>query len=254
MSEVIVESARGICRIELARPEKKNALTQRMYRQLADAMATAEADPQVRVLLLHGAADCFAAGNDLHDFLASPRLDDDAPAVCFLMALATTGKPLVAAVAGPAVGIGTTLLLHCDFVYASPDARLQMPFVALGLVPEAGSSLLLPQAIGHLRAAELLLLGRPIDARRACELGLVTEIVQREELLARAHATAASLAALPPEALQQTKRLLKRDRLDDVIERIRDELRIFGERLDSVETRDAISRFFDRAKPGGKPD
>jgi enoyl-CoA hydratase/carnithine racemase len=253
MNEVIVDTRDGICRIELARPDKKNALTQRMYDLLAEAVTGAEVDRQVRAVLIHGAPDCFTAGNDLHDFLADPQLGDDAPAVRFLHALANADKPLVAAVAGPAVGIGTTMLLHCDFVYATAEARLQMPFVALGLVPEAGSSLLLPRAVGHLRAAELLMLGRAVDGRRAFELGLVTAVVPQDELLATAGATAASLAALPAEAMRQTKRLLKGSGRAELIGRIREELQLFGERLESAETKAAIARFFARARPESRP-
>jgi enoyl-CoA hydratase/carnithine racemase len=253
MSDVIVETGGGVCRIELARPQRKNALTQDMYRLLAQAVSEADQDPLVRAVLLHGAPDCFCAGNDLHDFVAAPQLGDDAPAVRFLHALATADKPLVAAAAGPAVGIGATMLLHCDFVYASPETRLQMPFVALGLTPEAGSSLLLPLAVGHLRAAELLMLGRSVDARRAYEIGIVTAVVPAEQLLSSARETAMTLASMPAEALKQTKRLLKQDLRRDLIGRIRSELRIFGQRLESAETRQAIERFFEKGRAPARP-
>ena len=153
-----------ILRIELDRAERKNAITADMYRALADALAAAESDAQVRVVLVHGKPDCFTAGNDLKDFLERPPAGENSPVFQFLRGISTATKPLVAAVGGPAVGVGTTMLLHCDFVYAAPNARFQMPFVTLGLVPEAASSLLLPMLAGYQRAAELLLLGKPFTA------------------------------------------------------------------------------------------
>src|SRR5512141_1138899 len=184
MSNIITETKDGIARIEIDRPEKKNALTAAMYQALADAIKAAEADARVRVLLIHGKTDLFTAGNDLQDFLDNPPRDDNRPVFQFLYGISQAQKPIVAAVAGAAVGIGTTMLLHCDLVYAAPNARLQLPFVNLGLVPEAGSSLLLPALAGYQRAAELLLLGEPFDAHKAKEIGLVTEVVPESELFA----------------------------------------------------------------------
>jgi enoyl-CoA hydratase/carnithine racemase len=174
---ILTETRDRIARIEINRPDKKNALTVAMYRAMADAVAAAEADPQVRVILIHGRADCFCAGNDLKDFLEQPPHGEGAPVSQFLQRIAVAKKPLIAAVGGPAVGIGTTMLLHCDLVYAAPETRFQLPFVTLGLVPEAASSYLLPKIAGYHRAAELLLLGKPFTAQAALAAGIVTEII-----------------------------------------------------------------------------
>ncbi|MDH4191844.1 MAG: enoyl-CoA hydratase-related protein, partial [Betaproteobacteria bacterium] len=207
MNPVLVENLGRVCRIEIVRPDKKNALTLAMYAAIADALAAAEDDAGVRAILIHGRPDCFCSGNDLKDFLERPVHDDDSPAWRFLRTIAAMKKPLVAAVGGPAIGIGTTLLLHCDLVYATPAARFQLPFVPLGLVPEAGSSLLLPQLAGYQRAAELLLLGRPFGAEKAFAAGIVTEIIAEGELLAYGRDAALGLAALPPASLRLTKEL-----------------------------------------------
>jgi enoyl-CoA hydratase/carnithine racemase len=167
LSHISTETRDRVLRIEIARPEKKNALTQDMYRAMGEALAAAEADSAVRAILIHGARDCFTAGNDLKDFLERSSGGGPSEAFRFISALPKLAKPLVAAVGGPAVGIGTTLLLHCDLVYAAPGARFQLPFVPLGLVPEAASSLLLPMVAGYQRAAELLLLGQPFTADKA---------------------------------------------------------------------------------------
>src|SRR5262245_52266793 len=178
MSEhILTELKDRVLRIEIARADKKNALTQEMYKALAEALLEADGDAQVRVALIHGARDCFTAGNDLKDFLERPPHSESAPTHRFLRGLATFGKPLLAAVNGAAVGIGTTMLLHCDLVYAAPGARFQLPFVSLGLVPEAGSSFLLPYTAGYQRAAELLLLARPFDANKAAAAGVVPGLV-----------------------------------------------------------------------------
>jgi enoyl-CoA hydratase/carnithine racemase len=235
-----------IMRIEIDRPEKKNALTATMYQAMADALRAAEADPAVRVVMLHGRPDCFSAGNDLKDFLEHPHEGDDTPVSQFLRAIASAPKPLVAAVGGPVVGVGTTLLLHCDFVYATPEARFQLPFTPLGLVPEAGSSLLLPLAAGYQRAAELLLLGRPFDAHKAREAGIVTGIVPKAEVLDVALDTARALAALPPESVRLSKALLKKQWRDAVAERMAEESAIFRQRLRSPEAREAFSAFLEK--------
>ena len=176
MDQIITENRDGILRIEINRPDKKNALTAAMYQAMADALTAADADPKVRVVLIHGKSDLFTAGNDLQDFLDNRPRDEDRPAFQFLRNISRAQKPIVAAVAGAAVGIGTTMLLHCDLVYAAPNTRLQLPFVNLGLVPEAASSLLLPALVGYQRAAELLLLCEPFSAQTAKEIGLVNAV------------------------------------------------------------------------------
>ena len=245
---VVVEVKDRIARLELARVEKKNALTADMYSALADGLALADGDARVRAVLLHGRADCFCAGNDLGDFLERD-LTNESPALVFLRRIADARKPIVAAVGGPAVGIGTTMLLHCDLVYAAPGARFQLPFVPLGLVPEAGSSLLLPMLAGHARAAELLLLGQPFDAAKAVAAGIVTEVIPEAELLDHARAAAARLAGLPVEALRLTKDLMKRARAPAVAERMREEGRLFAERLASPEAKEAMTAFLEKRKP-----
>ena len=244
-----VESNDRVLRIEMARPEKKNALTQEMYGAMADALAAADGDPQVRVALIHGARDCFTAGNDLKDFLNRPPQSEANPTPRFLRGIATFGKPLVAAVNGAAVGIGTTMLLHCDLVYAAPGARFQMPFVPLGLVPEAGSSFLLPYIAGYQRAAELLLLGQPFDADKAYAAGFVTAIVPESELFERARERALAIAALPPAAVRATKALMRSHFWPRVAEAMKEEGRVFSERLSSPEAREAMAAFFEKRKP-----
>ncbi len=238
-----------ITRIELNRPDKKNALTAEMYQSMADALRAADADPQVRVILLHGRPDCFCAGNDLKDFLENPPQGDDSPVFQFLQSISSASKPLVAAVGGPAIGIGTTMLLHCDLVYATPETRFQLPFVSLGLVPEAASSLLLPMNAGFQHAAELLLLGEPFDSSKAQAAGIVTEIVDKDALLDRARAIAAKLAALPPKQLRMTKALMKKRHADAVQERMLDESRQFRALLSSPEAKEAMSAFLEKRKP-----
>ena len=200
----------GVLRIGINRPEKKNALTQQMYQQLTSAIEQTEQDERVRVLLLHGTADCFTSGNDLKDFAHNPPRGEESPVFRFLRAISTAQKPIIAVVNGPAVGIGTTLLLHCDLVFAGEAARFQLPFVNLGLCPEAASSYLLPQLVGHLQASELLLLGETIDARRAEQLGLVNRVYPTSKLFQNAIFQAQQLAEKPPAALRLTKSLLKR--------------------------------------------
>jgi enoyl-CoA hydratase/carnithine racemase len=246
---VIVETRERITRIELNRPEKKNALSPEMYATIAQALAAAEGDAQVRAVLIHGQRDCFTSGNDVRDFLELPRGPGESPAAGFLRAISSAKKPLVAAVGGPAVGVGTTMLLHCDLVYAAPNARLQMPFVPLGLLPEAASSLLLPVMAGYRRAAEMLLLGQPFGAQKALEAGIVTEIVPEAELLERARGAALALAALPPAPVRMTKELMKRALAPAVQERMTEELHLFGERLQSPEAKEALRAFMEKRKP-----
>lgn len=235
--------------VELARLDKKNALTAEMYGQLADAIGGADADAQVRVVLLHGAPDCFCAGNDVADFLKRPPLVQGSPSARFFSAMQELRKPMVAAVGGPAVGIGTTMLLHCDLVYAASNARFQLPFVPLGIVPEFGSTYLLPLLAGYQRAAELLLLGQPFTAEKAREVGIVTAVVPQENLLEEARKAAAALAALPPESIRLTKQLMKKRHAPVVREAIAEEVKVFSERLGSAEAKEAMSAFLEKRKP-----
>jgi enoyl-CoA hydratase/carnithine racemase len=214
---------------------------------MTDALAAAESDPGVRAILIHGTSDCFTAGNDLKDFLEGPA--GASQALRFISALSKVEKPVVAGVGGPAIGIGTTLLLHCDLVYAAPSARFQLPFAQLGLVPEGASSLLLPMTAGYQRAAELLLLGQPFSAEKALSAGIVTEIVPEEALLARARAAAAAVAALPPASVRLTKRLMKQPVAGPVAAQMAEEARLFAERLQSAEAKEAMSAFLEKRKP-----
>ncbi len=249
MSHILTETKDGIARIEIDRPEKKNALTAAMYQALADAINAAEADASVRVLLIHGKADLFTAGNDLQDFLDNPPRDDKRPVFQFLYGISQARKPIVAAVAGAAVGIGTTMLLHCDLVYAAPNARLQLPFVNLGLVPEAASSLLLPALAGYQRAAELLLLGEPFSAQKAKDIGLVTDVIPEAQLFDTAMAQAKKLADKPAASLRLTKQLMKQGQMEAVAQRIKLESDHFGVRLNSPEAKEAFSAFLEKRKP-----
>src|SRR5215203_405577 len=210
MDEIITERAGSILRVELNRPTKRNAMTSSMYVALADIFDDADKDDRIRAVLWHGAGDSFSAGNDVEDFLRNPPGSGESPQERLMTALIDFDKPLIAAVQGAAVGGGTTMLTHCDFVYAGESARFQMPFINLAVVPEFGSSCSVPARIGHIRAAELVLLGLPFDARRAADLGFVTQVVRDHDVLATATETARKLAAKPAGALQASKRLMKR--------------------------------------------
>lgn len=250
MSEhVSVEIREGVLRLGLNRPEKKNALTREMYSVLADALERGRSDLAVRVVLMHGVEGCFTSGNDLKDFLANPATDESSPVVKFLHRICEFPKPIVAAVSGLAIGIGTTLLLHCDLVYAGEDARFQMPFVNLGLCPEGGSSFLLPRLAGYHKAAELLLLGESFTAKEAREIGLVNRVVGASEVLSRGSEAAARLAALPPGAVGVTKALLKQGTQGETRRVMDEELELFGERLRSPEAKEAVTAFFEKRKP-----
>jgi enoyl-CoA hydratase/carnithine racemase len=242
------ETRDHVARIRFDRVDKKNALTAEMYAMLGAALAAAEADAQVRAVLLHGTAECFTSGNDVGDFLKRPP-GGTPPAKALFDVLPNMQKPVVAAVGGPAVGIGSTLLLHCDLVYAAPNARFQLPFVPLGIVPEFGSTFLLPLLAGYQRAAELLLLGQPFTAQKACEAGIVTAVVPQENLLAEAEKAAAALAALPPESIRLTKRLMKARHGATLAATIEEETRIFSERLSSPEAKEALSAFLEKRRP-----
>ncbi len=249
MSHIITETKDRVARIEIARPEKKNALTQEMYAALAAALAAAEADAAVRAILLHGKPDCFCSGNDVKDFLDRPPQGEDPPTWRFLRNISTAKKPIVAAVGGPAIGIATTMLLHCDLIYAAPETRFQLPFVPLGLMPEGASSLLLPMLAGYQRAAELLLLGQPFTADKALAAGLVTEIIPQAELLEYGRDAALGLAALPPQSVRITKRLMKQRYEKAVADTMVEELSIFRERLESPEAKEAFTAFLEKRKP-----
>ncbi len=249
MSLVLTARDGALQRIQLNRPEKKNALTADMYAAIADALRAADADPAVRVVLIHGAGDAFTAGNDLQDFLANAPRTPDAPVFRFLHAISHAEKPLVAAASGVAVGVGTTMLLHCDLVYAAAGTRFSLPFVNLGLCPEAGSSFLLPAIAGYQRAAELLLLGEPFDAARAHALGIVTDVVPAEIVLMRAEEAAQKLAAKPAASVRITKQLMKRAWMPAIEAALAEELRQFGARLGSPEAKEALSAFLEKRKP-----
>ena len=243
------ETSDRVARIRFDRLDKKNAITAQMYAQLGSALAAADVDPQVRAVLLSGTAECFTAGNDVADFLNAPRQPGSSPARALFDTLPNMKKPVVAAVGGPAIGIGTTLLLHCDLVYAAPNARFQLPFVPLGIVPEFGSTFLLPRLAGYQRAAELLLLGQPFSAQKAHEVGIVTAVIPQDSLLAEAEKAAAMLASLPPESLRLTKRLLKARYAEALASTIEEETRLFTERLSSPEAKEAMSAFLEKRKP-----
>jgi enoyl-CoA hydratase/carnithine racemase len=244
-----VESVQGASWVELHlnRADKKNALTGAMYAALAEALIAADADPKVRSIILAGHGLAFCAGNDLQDFLATP-LDENSPVWAFLKAIAMAQKPLIAAVQGPAVGVGATMLLHCDYVVAAPSAALQFSFAKMALVPEAASSLLLPRVVGHLKASELLLLGDPVSAGEALRLGLVNKVVGEGEQLAAARAFAARVAALPPQAIAITKQLLKSETVG-VMARMGEEALVFGQQLKSAEFKEAVSAFMQKRAP-----
>lgn len=248
MSHIVISEHAGVLSILIDRPKKKNALTFAMYLEMERALRTA--DPAIRAIVISGSGDAFSAGNDISDFLAAGPMDfSEAPPARFIAALVDNTRPLIAAVNGRAIGVGATMLLHCDLVYASETARLEMPFVSLGLVPEAGSSMLLPARVGPLVAAEMLLLGVSVDATRAKQLGLVNDIVTpASELLAFAREKARELAAKPQGALGATRALLRGD-LAALSARVREEGRQFAERLGSSEARDAFMAFLTRRAP-----
>ena len=241
--------ADGVATIEIARPQKKNALTIAMYDAMTAAISAAMADDAVRALLITGQPGIFTSGNDLEDFMQRPPTGEESPVFRFMHALAACGKPVVAAVTGPAVGIGTTMLLHCDLVYISEDARLSMPFVSLGLVPEFASSLLLPRLLGHAKAAEKLLLGEALTAVEAADFGIASAVLPADAVLAHARRMAARFNALPPGAVRETKRLMRSSSQDSILRAMRAEAAIFAERLRSPEAKEAFAAFLAKRKP-----
>ncbi len=238
----------GVATIEIARPEKKNALTGAMYRAMADALDAATADPAVRAVLITGQPGIFTSGNDIEDF-ARRKPGTDSPALLLMRALMACDKPVVAAVTGAAIGIGTTMLLHCDFVYVSDEARLAMPFVGLGLVPEFASSLIVPQLMGNARAAEKLLLGDPFTGADAVECGIANAVLPAGEVVNHARRIAERFNALAPGAVRETKTLMRRARAELAKETIAVESEVFARRLSSPEAQEAFSAFFQKRKP-----
>jgi len=248
VDEIRTQRRGAVAAIEFHRPQKRNALTIEMYEAAAQAVAEAEADAGVRVILFHGQREAFTAGNDLGDFIRRPPQGEDTPVFRFVRTVSTAAKPLVAAVNGPAVGIGTTLLLHCDLVYAGADARFQLPFARLGLVPEFASSYLLPLVAGWHRAAELLLLGEPFDAARAYEAGFITRVVEGDALDA-ARPAAEKLASLPPESLRATKALMKRAHAAAIQAQLGAEGERFRRMLTEPAAREAFAAFLEKRAP-----
>lgn len=249
MTELVkIRAEHGICTVRLDRPARKNALTAAMYEAMSDTLCAAEKDPEIRALVFLGAEGVFCAGNDLQDFLASEDSGRARPARALLHALAASTLPLVAAVDGVAIGVGATLLLHCDFVLATPAASFSLPFVNLGVCPEAGSSLLLPRLAGHQRAAALLMLGEPFDADAAQAMGLVTAVCPPADLEARAMETARKLAAKPRAALRATKALLKRPE-EPLAARIEAEIERFDALLEAPAAREIMAAFIEKRAP-----
>src|SRR5258708_3196905 len=249
MSDIITEKSGSILRVQLNRPAKKNAMTSAMYITLADLLNATAEDDQIRVVLWHGAGDSFCAGNDMADFLKNPPGPGDSPQARLINALINFEKPIVAAVQAAAVGGGTTMLTHCDFVYAGESAKFHLPFINLALVPEFGSSYSIPARTGYLRAAELIQLGLPFDAVRALELGLVTRVVPDQKLLATATETAQKLAEKPAAALQACKRLMKAPLRDQLVLAAKRENKEFAARVSSADAKEAFTAFLEKRPP-----
>jgi enoyl-CoA hydratase/carnithine racemase len=249
MAEIITEHSGSVLRVELNRPTKRNAMTSSMYVTLANVFADAAKDEHTRVVLWHGAGDSFCAGNDIEDFLKNPPGPGESPQARLMNALVDFDKPIVVAVQGAAIGGGTTMLMHCDFVYAGENARFRMPFIDLAVVPEFGSSCSVPARIGHLRAAELILLGLPFDAKRAADLGLVTQVVSDQNLLATATDTARKLATKPADALQVGKRLMKRSVREQIKAAMKAENEEFSVQVRSEDAREAFAAFLEKRPP-----
>ena len=249
VQEILTHLDAGVMTLTINRLDKKNSITAAMYTAMADALAAAEQDASVRVLVIQGHETIFSAGNDISDFLNKPPSKPDAPVFRFLSGISTFTKPIVAAVCGPAVGIGTTMLLHCDLIYAGDNAAFSMPFVNLGLCPEAASSLLVPQLMGYPRAAEALLLGEPFTAETALEMGLINRIVPPLEATVLAHQQARKLAAKPLPSLIETKRLMKKGQAAVTAERMMEESVSFGRMLSEPAAREAFTAFMEKRRP-----
>ena len=249
MNDILVHAEAGVMTITLNRLERKNSITAAMYGAMADALESAASDPQMRVAVLQGHETVFSAGNDIGDFLNRPPAGTESQVFRFLRGIATFSKPLLAAVCGPAVGVGTTMLFHCDLVYAGDNAAFSTPFVNLGLCPEAASSLLIPQMMGYHRAAEALLLGEPFMAEAALEVGLVNRVVPPTEANGVAQSIARKLAAKPLTSLVETKRLMKKGQQQMVLRQIADEAASFGRLLGAPAAREAFGAFMEKRKP-----
>ena len=249
MNDIVTERSDSVLRVQLNRPASKNAMTSAMYIVLANAFNAAAKDDQIRVVLWHGAGDSFCAGNDIGDFLKNPPGRGESPQALLMKALIDFDRPIVAGVQGAAIGGGTTMLTHCDFVFAGENAKFQMPFVNLALVPEFGSSCTIPARAGYLRAAELILTGQSFDAREAVELGVVTRVVPNQELLATATGTAQKLAQKPPAALRACKRLLRQSTREQLEQAVRLENEEFFERVRSAEAKEAFTAFLEKRRP-----
>jgi enoyl-CoA hydratase/carnithine racemase len=239
----------GVATVEIARPERKNALTQAMYQAMSEALQAAQRDDAVRSVLITGQPGIFTSGNDLEDFMQRASHTVESPTLVFMRTLAAFEKPVVAAVTGAAIGIGTTLLLHCDLVYVSDEARLAMPFVGLGLVPEFGSSLLVTRLMGHAKAAEKLLLADPFTGAEAVEWGLANAVLPAAEVLPHARRVAERFNALPPGAVRDSKRLMKAPTREAVQKAMEEETLLFAQRLRSPEAMEAFQAFFQKRKP-----
>jgi enoyl-CoA hydratase/carnithine racemase len=249
MTDILIDNTAGVMTITFNRVEKKNSLTGAMYAAMADALDQASADTSVRAVVFQGHETIFSAGNDIGDFLNAPPATNESPVFRFLRGISTFPKPVIAAVCGPAVGIGTTLLFHCDLVYAGDNAAFSMPFVNLGLCPEAASSYLAPQLMGYGRAAEALLLGEPFMAEAALEMGLISRIVPPAEVAALAQRQAQKLAAKPLSSLIETKRLMKKGQAAVVAERMLEEGVSFGRMLREPAAREAFTAFMEKRRP-----
>src|SRR2546423_6280704 len=246
MNDIDTEHSGSILRVELNRPQRKNPMTSAMYVPLADLLNDAAKDDQIRVVLWYGAGDSFSAGNDIQDFLKNPPGAGESPQARLIEALINFDKTIVAAVQGAAIGGGTTMLTHCDFVFAGESAKFQMPFVNLAVVPEFGTSYSVPARIGHIRAAELILLGLPFDARRAADLGFVTQVVPDQTLLATASETARELAAKPAGALRASKRLMKRSFREQIKAAMKAENEEFSAQVRSADAKEALMAFLEK--------
>src|SRR6202166_4316238 len=249
MEDIVTERSGSILRVQLNRPTKRNAMTSAMYVALAGIFNEAANDDDTRVVLWHGAGDSFCAGNDIEDFLKNPPGSGESPQAGLMNALVGFDKPLVAAVHGAAIGGGTTMLTHCDFIYAGESTKFQMPFINLAVEPEFGSSCSVPARIGHLRAAELILLGAPFDARRAAELGMGTQVLPAQDVLARATDTARKLAAKPAAALQASKRLMKQPFREQMKAAVKAENEEFSAQVRSEDAKEAFTAFLEKRKP-----
>lgn len=248
-NDILVHTEGGVTTLTFNRLERKNSITAAMYGTLADALARAASDAAVRTVVIQGHETVFSAGNDIGDFLSQPPAGRDSPVFRFLRAIAGFPKPLVAAVCGPAVGVGTTMLFHCDLVYAGDNAAFSMPFVNLGLCPEVASSLLVPQMLGYHRAAEALLLGEPFMAEAALEVGLVNRVLPPSEAAAYAQAVAQKLAAKPMSSLVETKRLMKQGQQDRVLAQMDEEGLSFARMLTEPAAREAFGAFMEKRRP-----